>query len=143
MPEGERPPAETFFSQVGIALKVFRERAGLSAAELARRCGMGKSQLSKYENGSELPRIESLARILDALGADPLWFFYSVHQLHRVPRSADEILQELAAQGSRPTEAQATEQELGVQRVMDSLLDLYKLMLAARLPRPERRSGKP
>lgn len=67
------------FKNLGMALRVLRDRAGLSQSGLARRAGMGKSQMSRYENGKELPRLESLERLLQTLGTGPLAFFQLVH----------------------------------------------------------------
>jgi transcriptional regulator with XRE-family HTH domain len=64
--------AAGFFSQLGLALIILREKAGLAARGLAARAGVGKSQLSKYENGRESPKLETLARLLDALNVEPL-----------------------------------------------------------------------
>jgi transcriptional regulator with XRE-family HTH domain len=71
--------AHHFFEQIGPALVTLRERAGMSAAAVARKARVGKSQLSKYENGKEAPKLSSLERILDALNIEPLVFFYYVH----------------------------------------------------------------
>lgn len=42
---------------------------------------MGKSQLSKYENGHDYPGLEALGKILVALEATPLGFFNIVRIL--------------------------------------------------------------
>lgn len=57
------------FGNLGKALIRLRERKGVSQASVARAAGIGKSQLSKYEHGKELPKLESLERVLGALGA--------------------------------------------------------------------------
>lgn len=75
--------ARDFFRGLGPALKMLREKAGLSAAVVATRGGIGKSQLSKYEKGREIPRLESLGKILDVLGVEPLAFFYLVNAIGR------------------------------------------------------------
>lgn len=67
------------FEHLGQSVRVIREHAGLSQAELARRAGLGKSQLSKYERGKDLPKLESLARVLEVLQVDALAFFYVEH----------------------------------------------------------------
>jgi len=72
------PKAHPFFAQIGPALATLRERAGMSAAAVAKKARIGKSQLSKYENGREAPKLSSLERILDALNIEPLVFFYYV-----------------------------------------------------------------
>ena len=57
------------FEHIGLALKVLRELKGVSQAGLARKAGIGKSQLSKYENGKDLPKFDSLEKVLAALAA--------------------------------------------------------------------------
>lgn len=69
------------FEHVGLALKMVREMAGLSQTEAARRAGIGKSQLSKYERGQSLPTLASLGKILEVVKADALFFFYLSHIL--------------------------------------------------------------
>jgi len=72
------------FAELGRTLRDLREAIGLTQAALARKAGVGKSQLSKYEQGKELPKLETLERLLTALGADPLTLFYTEHLLrHR------------------------------------------------------------
>jgi len=63
------------FQNVGRALIFLREQTGKSQAALARSARIGKSQLSKYENGKELPKLESLERVLAALGTGYFAFF--------------------------------------------------------------------
>ncbi len=76
--------ARGMFAELGTTLRLLREAAGLTQGELARRTGMGKSQLSKYENGKELPKLESLERLLEVLDAEPATLFYTAHLLkHR------------------------------------------------------------
>jgi len=53
---------------LGLALIVLRGLRGWSQAAVAREARIGKSQLSKYETGSELPKLDSLAKVLTALG---------------------------------------------------------------------------
>lgn len=68
------------FERLGLTLKVLREMSGLSQAALAQKARLGKSQLSKYESGRELPKLDSLARLLEALETTPLQLFY-IHDL--------------------------------------------------------------
>jgi len=56
------------FRNFGRTLIRLRMRTGKSQSAIARAAGMGKSQLSKYENSKELPKLESLERVLVALG---------------------------------------------------------------------------
>lgn len=72
------------FAELGLTLRTLRESAGLTQAEVARRTGLGKSRLSKYESGKELPKLASLEKLLRVLGAEPLTLFYTAHLLkHR------------------------------------------------------------
>ena len=66
---------------VGRALALVREFRGLSQAELARQAGIGKSQLSKYQSGRELPKLDSLSKLLAALRIGFLELFYIVRLL--------------------------------------------------------------
>jgi transcriptional regulator with XRE-family HTH domain len=66
------------FRNLGKALSLLRELRGKSQAEIARAAGVGKSQISKYEKGRELPKLDSLARILEALGVAPQVFFQTL-----------------------------------------------------------------
>jgi transcriptional regulator with XRE-family HTH domain len=56
------------FEKVGIALEVLRKLRGMSQAALAQAAGIGKSQISKYENGKELPKLDTLEKLLGVLG---------------------------------------------------------------------------
>ena len=54
---------------------------GYSQVTLSREANIGKSQLSKYERGRELPKLETLERVLRVLDVQPLSFFYTVAML--------------------------------------------------------------
>lgn len=75
------------FANLGRALRLLRELRDESQGEVARKAGIGKSQLSKYENSKELPKLESLAKVLRVLRLGPYEFFYTMHMLDR--RAAD------------------------------------------------------
>src|ERR1700709_141250 len=66
------------FQNLGKALALVRELRGKTQAQVARAAGVGKSQLSKYENGKELPKLDSLEKLLDALGVSAFDFFYTL-----------------------------------------------------------------
>jgi transcriptional regulator with XRE-family HTH domain len=63
------------FENLGPALGLLREVRKLSQAEVARRARIGTSQLSKYESGKELPKLDSLEKVLNVygVGADGLF----------------------------------------------------------------------
>jgi transcriptional regulator with XRE-family HTH domain len=50
------------------AIRTARDRAGLTQAELAARCGTSQATLSAYERGHKTPNAETLGRILAAAG---------------------------------------------------------------------------
>jgi transcriptional regulator with XRE-family HTH domain len=76
------------FTNLGRTLSLLRELRGKSQARVAREAGIGKSQLSKYENGKELPKLDSLEKVLIALKVGYFEFF---HTLHLVDRRASEL----------------------------------------------------
>lgn len=77
----------TMFTNLGRTLSLLRELRGKSQARVAREAGIGKSQLSKYENGKELPKLDSLEKVLRALEVGHFEFFYTLYLVDR--RAAD------------------------------------------------------
>ncbi|HEV2855865.1 MAG TPA: helix-turn-helix transcriptional regulator [Thermoanaerobaculia bacterium] len=75
------------FSNLGRTLSLLRELRGKSQARVAREAGIGKSQLSKYENGKELPKLDSLEKVLTALKVGYFEFFHTLYLVDR--RAAD------------------------------------------------------
>lgn len=71
------------FRHLGLTLALLRGLRRRSQVDVAREAGIGKSQLSKYEGGKELPKLDSLAKILDVLEVTPLGFFYTLHLIER------------------------------------------------------------
>lgn len=51
------------------AIREAREQAGLPQAALAARAGTSQATLSAYENGRKEPTVATLARLLEAAGA--------------------------------------------------------------------------
>ncbi|MEA2692716.1 MAG: Helix-turn-helix domain [Acidobacteriota bacterium] len=82
------------FVNLGRTLGLLRELRGKSQARVAREAGIGKSQLSKYENGKELPKLDSLEKVLNALDVGHFEFFYTLYLL-------DDRAAELARLGER------------------------------------------
>jgi transcriptional regulator with XRE-family HTH domain len=83
------------FTNLGRTLGLLRELRGKSQARVAREAGIGKSQLSKYENGKELPKLDSLEKVLNALDVGHFEFFYTLYLL-------DDRAAELARLAERP-----------------------------------------
>ena len=87
------------FENLGRTLSLLRELRGRSQAWVAREAGIGKSQLSKYENGKELPKLDSLEKVLLVLEVGHFEFFYTLHLVDR--RAAD--LNKGAAKAHEPS----------------------------------------
>ena len=71
------------FRNLGRSLSLLREMRGKSQAHVARAAGIGKSQLSKYESGKELPKLGSLEKVLTALDLGPLDLFSTLEMVER------------------------------------------------------------
>ena len=54
----------------GEVLKELRWRARMKQVDVCRATGMTAPQVSRYENGHEMPTVESLVKYLAAVGAD-------------------------------------------------------------------------
>lgn len=89
------------FVNLGRTLSLLRELRGKSQARVAREAGIGKSQLSKYENGKELPKLDSLEKVLNVLEVGHFEFFYTLYLVDR--RAAD------LSRPRRPQEEEACE----------------------------------
>lgn len=61
-----RPPRA--FDALGPVIRDLRIERGLTQVELAARAGVSKSMLSLYEGGKRRPQLETLERLVDALG---------------------------------------------------------------------------
>ena len=77
-------------SGFGEALKDLRWRARMKQVEVCRATRMTAPQVSRYENGHEMPTVESLVKYLSAVGADF--------------RDLQLALEAAAADGDRPVE---------------------------------------
>ena len=127
------------FETLGLTLRVFRELAGWSQAEVARRAQVGKSQLSKYETGKELPRLESLGKIIKALGTTPLVVFYVSFVLDRATEPSGGLRADLLEQGAA-TFFRSDAESRRYREVFESFLALFETAAEARvlaaLPKP-------
>ena len=128
---------EGMFRNLGLALSLLRELKGLNQVQLARQAGVGKSQLSKYENSRELPKLDSLERILRVLQLSPVELFHTLDLI-------DQRERELAAHGELernrslfPVRGLLSEDtDRTFSRLAADLLDLYTKVVQDRL-RPE------
>lgn len=58
------------FDELGKALRWLREKAGQRQYETAIAAGITKAMLSAYETGKQRPSLDSLEKVLEALGVD-------------------------------------------------------------------------
>ena len=65
----DRPTRQTLSSlRTGLLIREARRHAGLTQAELASRLATKQSAISNWERGIDVPRVDTLARILEACG---------------------------------------------------------------------------
>ncbi len=138
------------FANLGRTLGLLRELRGKSQARVAREAGIGKSQLSKYENGKELPKLDSLEKVLRALEVGHFEFFYTLYLVDQraadlagtlrenVPSRERLHLPPLLTQGS-PLLAESTDQAF--KQVFVDLLSLYRRMFEQIVFGPPRETG--
>lgn len=74
MPVPTGSPA-AFNALVGSRVREAREDLGWSLRELAGRAGISHAAIHLIERGSVTPTVLSLARIAEATGQEPGWFF--------------------------------------------------------------------
>jgi transcriptional regulator with XRE-family HTH domain len=100
-----------------------REARGWSQADLARRCGRGRSVLHKIENGTALPALETFIALALALNLSPNVLFRNMGLLSELPeRDVDlEHWKHLLAQMDP-----ADEEEL--RRIAEIKLERYQKM---------------
>jgi transcriptional regulator with XRE-family HTH domain len=70
------------YRNVPRAITLIRELRGLDQAQAALRAGIGKSQMSKYESGKELPKLDTLATVLEGLKVGVFEFWYTVYLIN-------------------------------------------------------------
>lgn len=79
----------TTAKEIGSGIKNARLAVGITQAELARRLGVTPQAISQYERGEKKPKIETIKKIADALGAS--WFHLS-HLDDLVATSEERVL---------------------------------------------------
>lgn len=53
---------------IGEQIRKYRKESGISQKELGRRLGISQQQIAQYENGTRIPKIETINSIAGALG---------------------------------------------------------------------------
>ena len=92
------------FEQLARALRLLREHRGLTQRELADAIESPLKQINAYENGRQRPRIETLERILAAVGADAMVLADTMAGLARAEAGEAEA-PGAAAEGASPAAA--------------------------------------
>jgi transcriptional regulator with XRE-family HTH domain len=87
--DAEGNQAATLGARIARALRRERERAGLGAAELARRAGVAKATVSQLESGTGNPSVETLWAIATALDVPFSVFVDAPGAQTHVVRAAD------------------------------------------------------
>lgn len=82
---------EGAFAGLGEALVLLRKERGLTQKEVAEAAGMSSPTLSRFETASEIPKLDVLSRILDALEADLPLLHYALLRVNGRPTPALQI----------------------------------------------------
>jgi len=120
------------FDNLGRALYLLRDLRGLNQVTVARQAGLGKSQLSKYEAGKELPKLDSLAKVLSVLGIGPAQFFFAMNYMDRCTATlGGELPSDLESlELARLLHPVSETFDAGFSQVITNALRLYRLAYA-------------
>lgn len=73
---------------LGMELKLYRVRNGLSQADLASQLGVAQNSVSQWESGKRSPTLKKLARIASILGC-PVETLFPVEVFGKAPASGE------------------------------------------------------
>jgi transcriptional regulator with XRE-family HTH domain len=80
----DRPERQTLSRlRTGLLIREARQLAGLSQSELAERLHTSQSAVSNWERGRDIPRVNTLGRILEACGFESDLVFRRVDDVDR------------------------------------------------------------
>lgn len=121
------------FENLGKALALLRRKQGLSQADFADRCGIGRAQLSRYEAGKELMKLPTLERMLNQLTVEPEEFFRFVRSLDPSPlprarRTLDRVDDRALAEAFQKLHAAIDEVRQVVERSIDPATRFARLI---------------
>jgi transcriptional regulator with XRE-family HTH domain len=114
------------FAHLGPALVLLRELRGKSQARVAREAGIGKSQLSQYETGKDLPKLDSLEKVLTAFDVGHLKLF---SMLDLVDRRAADLFPQRCGPRAVPSGVLPEEMTAAFHRALTVLLELHQQVL--------------
>jgi transcriptional regulator with XRE-family HTH domain len=121
------------FRHIGKALAILRQQRGISQVELADSCGIGRSQVSRYESGKELMKLDTLEKILAELQVAPYDFFLLVASLDTgsappARRKPDRIDDRVVAEAIRNVHSAIDELRRVIERAIDPAVRFAKLI---------------
>lgn len=90
----------------------------ITASELSRLSGIGKSDISNYLNGKYLPKQDKIYLISQAIGVDPGWLMTGVEQKHDENEGPKTDEARILAAGIDKLPKEQREQALSVIRAM-------------------------
>ena len=101
-------------------LKQVMEERDISASELSRLSGVGKSDISNYLNGKYMPKQDKVFLLANALGVNPGWLMTGVEQRTESEESEAPITDEarILAKGIDKLPPEQRAQALAVVRAM-------------------------
>lgn len=70
---------------LGQAIKILRQKQGLTQGQLAERCGMNDQTISDWETGKKWPPKGSLERVCEALGTPTSYLLISSIEENDIP----------------------------------------------------------
>lgn len=127
------------YRNVPRALALIRELRGHSQSEIARRAGIGKSRISKYEGGKDLPRLDTLANLLSALEVGIFEFWYTVYLIDLGEEQLDfkeetgTLTQRLPPLPISGPGLLSNEADTAFKRLMEEVMKVYHQMNAEKL----------
>lgn len=141
-----------YFSDLGPALRVLREKRGLKQSEVAGEAGITSPMLSAYETGKQKPSFVTLDKTLAAMSYDAVDLAQALLRIRREreaeageetnPGSEIEArLHKLIQERAKRPELTLEEREL-LHRMLPGLLALFRFMKQESLPRSFSRAAR-
>jgi transcriptional regulator with XRE-family HTH domain len=94
---------------VGLALLMLRRDAGMTLRQLSDASGSTAPTLSRYEQGRQMPRLDSLRRIVAGLGL-------TMPDLYRAQQTVTHLPDGKAEDGTLPPDTRAPQPQAGMSR---------------------------
>ena len=75
---------------VGLALLMLRRDAGMTLAQMSEASGSTPANLSRYETGHQMPRLDTLRRVLAGLGLTMPDLYRAQQTVTHLPEKAED-----------------------------------------------------